>query len=145
MDAYKAEVDKKMKDEVKKHDDAMLEKMKTSLSQMEEKAKKSEKENQAEMKKLSQKFEADLAKIEQQYKKDLEEKDHQLVNDHAKQGKEERDLFQNASTLKFVKDMRFFKKQWAEQKTVRKRKKIAAAMANATKAWVSDGEKMIEQ
>ena len=145
MDAYKAEVDKKMKDEMKKHDDSMLSKMKTQLSELESKAKKTEKENQAEMKKMSEKFEADLAKIEKQYKKDLEQKDHELVNDHAKQGKEERDLFQNASTLKFVKDMRFFKKQWAEQKTVKKRKKIAAAMANATKAWVSDGEKMTSQ
>ena len=46
------------------------------------------------------------------------------------------------ATLKFVKDMRFFKKQWADQKTVKKRKKIASAMANATKAWVGDGEEM---
>ena len=83
--------------------------------------------------------------MEQKYKKELEAKDQQLLEDHAQEGKEERDLFQNASTLKFVKDMRFFKKQWAEQKTVRKRKKIAAAMANATKAWVSDGEKMEDE
>ena len=38
--------------------------------------------------------------------------------------------------------MRFFKKQWDEQKVEKKRKKVAAAMANATKAWVSDGEKI---
>jgi len=38
--------------------------------------------------------------------------------------------------------MRFFTKQWDEQNTVKKRKKIAAAMANATKAWVGDGEKV---
>lgn len=52
------------------------------------------------------------------------------------------DLFQNVGTLKFVKEMRFFKKQWEDQKSVKKRKKIAAAMANATKAWVSDGDKV---
>lgn len=38
--------------------------------------------------------------------------------------------------------MRFFKKQWDDEKDEKKRKKIAAAMANATKTWVSDGEKM---
>ena len=56
--------------------------------------------------------------------------------------KEVKDLFENVGTLKFVKEMRFFKTQWDRQKTVKKRKKIAAAMANATKAWVGDGEKV---
>ena len=51
-------------------------------------------------------------------------------------------MFENIDTLKFTKEMRFFKKQWDEEKDEHKRKKIAAAMANATKAWVSDGEKM---
>jgi len=41
-----------------------------------------------------------------------------------------------------VKEMRFFKKEWEEQKTEKKRKKIAAAMANTTKSWVSDNEKI---
>ncbi len=50
------------------------------------------------------------------------------------------DLFENINTLKFVKEMRFFKQQWEHQKSEKKRKKVAAAMANATKAWVSDGE-----
>ena len=49
-------------------------------------------------------------------------------------------MFENLGTLKFVKELRFFKSQWAAQKTERKRKKIASAMANATKKWVSDGE-----
>jgi len=53
-----------------------------------------------------------------------------------------KDLFENIGTLKFVKELRFFKKQWGEQKTEKKRKKIASAMANATKTWVSDGEKI---
>jgi len=44
-----------------------------------------------------------------------------------------KDLFENIGSLKFVKEMRFFKKQWDEQKTEKKRKHIAAAMANATK------------
>jgi len=43
------------------------------------------------------------------------------------------ELFENINTLKFVKEMRFFKKEWDQQKTEKKRKKIAAAMANTTK------------
>ena len=62
-----------------------------------------------------------------------------LKGEHDKQVK---DLFENINTLKFTKEMRFFKKQWDEQKEEKQRKKVAAAMANATKAWVSDGEKM---
>ena len=56
--------------------------------------------------------------------------------------KEVKELFENVDTLKFVKEMKYFKKQWQDQKTVKKRKKIAAAMANATKSWVSNGEKI---
>ena len=56
--------------------------------------------------------------------------------------KEVKELFENVDTLKFVKEMKYFKKQWQDQKTVKKRKKIAAAMANATKGWVSNGEKI---
>ena len=55
-----------------------------------------------------------------------------------------KNLFKNVRTLKFAKEMRFFKKQWEEQQSVHKRKKIAAAMANATKAWVGDGEKIVD-
>lgn len=53
-----------------------------------------------------------------------------------------KELFENIDTLKFTKEMRFFKKQWDDEKDEHKKKKIAAAMANATKSWVSDGEKM---
>jgi hypothetical protein len=58
--------------------------------------------------------------------------------------KEVKNLFKNVGTLKFAKEMRFFKKQWEEMQSVHKRKKIAAAMANATKAWVGDGEKIVD-
>ena len=56
--------------------------------------------------------------------------------------KEVKELFENIGTLKFVKELRFFKGQWQAQKTEKKRKKIASAMANATKQWVGDGEKI---
>ena len=49
-------------------------------------------------------------------------------------------LFKNVGTLKFVKELTFYKKQWEENKTEKKRKKIAAAMANSTKTWVGDGD-----
>ena len=75
-------------------------------------------------------------------KKELELANKKYTDLKKTHDKEVHDLFQNVGTLKFVKEMRFFKKQWDEQKTVKKRKKIAAAMANATKAWVGDGEKV---
>ena len=53
---------------------------------------------------------------------------------------EKKELFDNESALTFMKDMKFFKKQWQAAKSKIKHKKIAAAMANATKAWVSDEE-----
>jgi len=37
----------------------------------------------------------------------------------------------------FIKKMRTFKKDWAENATVAKRKKTAADMATATKSWIS--------
>lgn len=70
---------------------------------------------------------------------DVTSKYTQLKSEHDQEVKE---LFENIDTLKFTKEMRFFKKQWDEEKDEHKRKKIAAAMANATKTWVSDGEKM---
>ena len=76
-----------------------------------------------------EKKQQEVKKETEQYEK--EKKDHEA---------EVTDLFENIGTLKFVKELRFFKKQWQEQKTDKKRKKIAAAMANATKGWVSDGE-----
>lgn len=105
-----------------------------------------------------------MGETEQKYKKELQDKSlvfeqesNQLTEKHkAELGtsmkkytdlKEDHDkqvnnLFENIGTLKFTKEMRFFKKQWDEQKVEKKRKKVAAAMANATKAWVSDGEKI---
>ena len=77
---------------------------------------------------------------EQQEELDASEKKYQkLMTVHQKEVSE---LFENVDTLKFVKEMRFFKKQWQSQKSIKKRKKIAAAMANATKGWVSNGEKI---
>jgi len=50
---------------------------------------------------------------------------------------EVKDLFENIGTLKFVKEMRFFKKEWDEQITEKKRKKVAAAASAALCAATS--------
>lgn len=70
---------------------------------------------------------------------EVEKKYGELKTMHEKEVKE---LFENIGTLKFVKELRFFKGQWQAQKTEKKRKKIASAMANSTKQWVGDGEKI---
>ena len=50
---------------------------------------------------------------------------------------EVKDIFEDDKTLMFIKKMRTFKKDWAENATVAKRKKTAADMATATKSWIS--------
>lgn len=95
-----------------------------------------------DLSKKNKQFEEDTLKLNERHKKELEGANKKYVDLKKTHDKEVHDLFQNVGTLKFVKEMRFFKKQWDEQKSVKKRKKIAAAMANATKAWVSDGDKI---
>lgn len=94
------------------------------------------------MKKQEDDFEKDLSDMDSEYKQQLNDMSKELSNEQDEMDQETKDLFKNTSTLKFVKDMRFFKQKWAQEKTVKRRKKIAAAMANATKAWVGDGEEM---
>ena len=94
------------------------------------------------MHKQEEDFEEDLSAMDTEYKQQMKEMSKELTNEQDQMDKETQTLFKNTSTLKFVKDMRFFKQKWASEKTVKKRKKIAAAMANATKAWVGDGEEM---
>lgn len=94
------------------------------------------------MKQQEEDFEKDLSEMDSEYKQQLNDMSKELTHEQDEMDSETHDLFKNTSTLKFVKDMRFFKQKWAQEKTVKKRKKIAAAMANATKAWVGDGEEM---
>ena len=82
----------------------------------------------------------ELSKSHKQQLKDHESEYSSKKSDHEKQVKT---TFENINTLKYVKELRFFKKQWQEQKTEDKRKKIASEMAKATKQWVGDGE-MVE-
>lgn len=87
-------------------------------------------------------YEEETMKLNDKHKKELDASNKKYSDIKKTHDKEVHDLFQNVGTLKFVKEMRFFKKQWDDQKSVKKRKKVAAAMANATKAWVSDGDKV---
>lgn len=113
-----------------------------TLKQYEKEMKETEAKYQKELKDKSLVYEQESNQLTEKHKAELAvamKKYQDLKDDHDKQVK---DLFENIATLKFTKEMRFFKKQWDEQKVEKKRKKVAAAMANATKAWVSDGEKI---
>jgi len=99
----------------------------TNKQQLSEKQKDADKEVKA------------LADKNNQSLEELKSKYTELNSAH---DKEVKNLFENIGTLKFVKELRFFKGQWQSQKTEKKRKKIASAMANATKKWVGDGEKI---
>ena len=55
----------------------------------------------------------------------------------SKHDTEVKELFENKDTLKFVKQMKFYKKEWANKSGDEDRKKIATSMASSTKNWVS--------
>ena len=55
----------------------------------------------------------------------------------SKHDTEVKELFENKDTLKFVKQMKFYKKEWADKSDDEDRKKIATQMASSTKNWVS--------
>ena len=112
------------------------------MSDYEQQMSQTETRFKSDLKKRNKQYEEDTLKLNDKHKKELDVANEKYVNLKKTHEKEVHDLFQNVGTLKFVKEMRFFKKQWDEQKSVKKRKKIAAAMANATKAWVSDGDKI---
>ena len=85
-------------------------------------------------------FEKKKQSLVQRKSESLQELEKQFKEASDVHEREVRTLFENKGTLKFVKELRFFKSQWQAQKTEKKRKKIASAMANATKKWVGDGE-----
>ena len=55
----------------------------------------------------------------------------------SKHDTEVKELFENKDTLKFVKQMKFYKKEWADKSGDEDRKRIATQMASSTKNWVS--------
>lgn len=48
-----------------------------------------------------------------------------------------KELFENKNTLRFVKQMIFYKKNWMDKQGDEERKNIATQMASSTKNWVS--------
>lgn len=103
--------------------------------------KESEEKHKKDLKEKTLLFETENNQLTSKHKHQLESAMKKYTDLKEKHDSEVKELFENIGTLKFVKEMRFFKKQWDDQKTEKKRKKVAAAMANATKAWVGDGEK----
>jgi hypothetical protein len=57
---------------------------------------------------------------------------------------EVKELFENKLTIKFVKQMRHYKEQWATNSGDDDRKKIATQMASTTKNWVSSSEEQVK-
>ena len=96
--------------------------------------------HEEDLKKRDAKYESDFNDLKKKFHKSLAQKNVEIKKVKAELESEKQELFQNESALTFMKDMKFFKKQWQAAKSKTKHKKIAAAMANATKAWVSDEE-----
>lgn len=117
-------------------------KFQKTVGDYEQQMSQTEERFKVDFKKRNDQFEVDTFKLNDKHKKEIDASSKKYADLKKTHEREVHDLFQNVGTLKFVKEMRFFKKQWDEQKSVKKRKKIAAAMANATKAWVSDGDKI---
>jgi hypothetical protein len=73
------------------------------MSQTEEKFK-------IDFKKKNKQFEEDTIKLNEKHKKELDATNKKYTDLKKTHDKEVHDLFQNVGTLKFVKEMRFFKK-----------------------------------
>jgi len=97
-----------------------------------------------ELKEKTLLYEKESNELTEKHKQELESAINRYQEFRKGHEQEVKDTFENINTLKFVKEMRFFKKEWEEQKTEKTRKKIAAAIANTTKSWVSDNEKISE-
>ena len=58
----------------------------------------------------------------------------------SKHDAEVKELFENKTTLRFIKEMKKCKKEWAEKTGDEDRKQVATQMASTTKNWVSKDE-----
>jgi len=77
------------------------------MSQTEEKFK-------SDLKSRNKQYEEDTLKVNEKHKKELDAANKKYLDLKKTHDREVHDLFQNVGTLKFVKEMRFFKKQWDE-------------------------------
>ncbi len=88
-----------------------------------------------------------LAKTEKEREKlslDLQKTSKEYESLKQKHDEEVTELFENKDTLKFVKQMKFYKQQWGEKTGDDDRKQIATQMASTTKNWVSVTDKKEE-
>lgn len=118
------------------------EKYEESLKKYESKMDDVQEHFERQLKEKTLLFDAQSNELTTKHKKELNKAMRKYTDLKEVHDQEVKDLFENIGTLKFVKEMRFFKKEWDEQITEKKRKKVAAAMANATKQWVGDGEQL---
>lgn len=118
------------------------EKYEESLKKYEQKMEDVQDHYERQLKEKTLIFDAQSNELTTKHKKELQKAMKKYTDLKEVHDQEVKDLFENIGTLKFVKEMRFFKKEWDEQITEKKRKKVAAAMANATKTWVGDGEQL---
>ena len=105
---------------------------------------KSEVEKQKSLTEASEKKVADLEKQQEKQSGELKKETEELEKTKkeyeslkSKHDTEVKELFENKDTLKFVKQMKFYKKEWANKSGDEDRKKIATSMASSTKNWVS--------
>lgn len=74
--------------------------------------KKTEEKYKSDLKEKNLVFEQENSKLAEKQKKALEQMETKYNDLKQVHEREVKDLFQNVGTLKFVKEMRFFKKQW---------------------------------
>lgn len=118
---------------IAKNNELWEKKYQEALKNYEQQMNKTEDQYRKELSDKSLVFQQETESLTNKHKSELEtamKQYQQLKSEHEADVK---NLFENIGTLKFVKELRYFKQQWEENKTEKKRKKIAAAMANATK------------
>ena len=105
----------------------------SSLQKEKEKATADIKHELEQVKAAKQKEDSQLVGQTNQMR-ELKDKYESLKSKH---DSEVHDLFENKFTLKFVKQMRHYKQEWAQKTAEDDRKRIATQMASATKNFVS--------
>lgn len=111
--------------------------MGNALNQFKQKMKETQEKYKHDMEKQEQQHQKLMAQDETTFKESLETENKKYDSLKKIHDQEVKDIFENEENLAFIKQMRDFKKQWSSDHTVSKRKSTAAAMADATKKWVS--------
>lgn len=89
-------------------------KFQKTVGDYEQQMSQTEERFKVDFKKRNDQFEEDTSKLNDKHKKEIEASSKKYADLKKTHEREVHDLFQNVGTLKFVKEMRFFKKQWDE-------------------------------